>query len=281
MVESFDDVFHAAEKEVEAGMQLLLEQDEIDIYQFLEIVATVAAKADNDANLFHILYKKNKEKRTLYAHSINVSIYAELLAKWLELPAEEVELAGMAGLLHDIGLLICHQDGERKMTFHGEYENKCGFNHMVYGYKLVKNLDVDIQLKQAILTHHERMDLSGFPNKLSYKTLNHVSNIVAIADAYDTLTMKEEGYEAMSPLETLSYMFDNCYIKFHSQMLVCFIEHTVQNFIQYEVRLNDGQKGKIVMPNKKEPARPLIIAENGEFIDLSLRKDLMITEMYY
>ena len=278
---TFEDVFRAAENELEAGMQLLLEHDEIDIYQFLDIVATVAAKADNDVNLCHMLYKKNWEERSLYAHSINVSMYAQLLAKWLELPVDEVELAGIAGLLHDIGLLICHQEGEKNITLHGEYENKCGFNHMVHGYNLIKDLDVDIRLKQAILTHHERMDLSGFPNQLSYKSLNYISRIVALADAYDTLTMKEDGYEAMQPLVALNYMFDNCYIKFDTEMLLCFIEHTVQNFIQYEVVLSNGQRGKIVMPNKKEPSRPLIMVDGGEFVDLSIRKDLNITEMYY
>jgi len=102
-----------------------------------------------------------------------------------------------------------------------------------------------------------------------------------LADAYDTLTMQEEGYEAMQPLKALNYMFDNCYIKFDTEMLLCFIEHIVQNFIQYEVLLSNGQRGKIVMPNKKEPARPLIMTANGEVVDLSARKDITITEMYY
>ena len=78
----------------------------------------------------------------------------------------------------------------------------------------------------------------------------------------------------------LGYMFDNCYIKFDTEMMICFIQHLVQNFIQYEVLLSDGQRGKIVMPNKKEPARPLIMV-NGGFVDLAQRKDLTIKEMFY
>lgn len=279
--DTFEDIFHEAEEDLEIGFNVLLQQEEIDIYQFLDIVATVAAKADNDVNLCHMLYKMNREERNIYSHSINVSMYAQLLAKWLDLPVDEVELAGIAGLLHDVGLLVCHREGEKNVTLHGEYENKCGFNHMVYGYNLIKDLDVDIRLKQAVLTHHERMDLSGFPNRLSYKSLNYISRIIALADAYDTLTMKEDGYEAMQPLMALNYMFDKCYIKFDTEMMICFIEHIVRNFIQYEVLLSDGQRGKIVIPNKKEPARPLVMTNDGEVIDLSTRKDLDITEMYY
>lgn len=278
--DTFEDTFRAAEKELKQGLAKLIKQEPIDVTSLLDIVDTIAAKADNDVNLFDMLFKMNRSSADLYEHSLNVSIYAQLLAKWMDLPEEEIELSGIAGLLHDVGLLVCHQEGEKDLTFHGEYENTCGSSHMIYSYNLIKDLDVDVRLKQAVLTHHERMDLSGFPHQLSYKSLNYVSRVVALADAYDTLTMKEEGYTAMSPLAALNYLFDNCYIKFDTEMMVCFIQHVVQNFIQYEVLLSDGQRGKIVMPNKKEPARPLIMVDGG-FVDLSQRKDLTITEMYY
>lgn len=278
--DSFEDTFRNAEKKLESSLMKLVNKENIEIDSLLDIVDTIAAKADNDVNLCDMLFKMNGHSEGLYAHSLNVSMYAQLLAKWMDLPEDEIELAGIAGLLHDIGLIVCHKEGEKNITLHGEYENTCGINHMLHGYNLLKDLDVDVRLKQAVLTHHERMDLSGFPNKLSYKSLNYISRVVALADAYDTLTMKEEGFTAMPPLAVLSYLFDNCYIKFDTEMMICFIEHLVHNFIQYEVCLSDGQRGKIVMPNKKEPARPLLMVDGG-FVDLSLRKDLTITEMYY
>lgn len=278
--ESFEETFQKATKNLEEILMKIVNGETFDVYQLLDIVDTIAAKADNDVNLMDMLFKMTREEEDLYEHSLKVSMYAQLLAKWMDLPEDEIELAGIAGLLHDIGLIVCHKNGEKNISLHGEYENKCGFNHMVHGYNLIKDWDVDVRLKQAVLTHHERMDLSGFPNQLSYKSLNYVSRVVALADAYDTLTLKEEGFTAMPPLAALSYIFDNCYIKFDTEMMICFIEHLVQNFIQYEVLLSDGQRGKIVMPNKKEPARPLIMVDGG-FVDLSQRKDLTITEMYY
>lgn len=279
--DNFEDAFRLAVEEVKDFFEQLLSHQEVDIYQLLDIVATVVEKADNNVNLFQMLYKKmNREVEDVYEHCIMVSLYAQLLAKWAELTAEEVELAGIAGALHDIGLIVCHKEGEKNISLHGEYDNQCGFNHMVHSYNLIKDMDVDVRLKQAILTHHERMDLSGFPNKLSYKRLNYVSRVVAIADGFATLTMKEEGYETLQPLNALCVMFDTGYIKFDTKMLLCFIEHVVQNFIQYEVLLSDGQRGKIIMPSKKEPARPVIMVGN-DVVDLSARKDLSIVEMFY
>lgn len=280
--DTFEDVFQAAVEEIKLFFDQLLAHQEVDIYQLLEIVATVVEKADNNVNLFQMLYKKmNRASEDIYEHCINVSLYAQLLAKWADLTADEVEMAGIAGALHDIGLIVCFKEGEKNISLHGEFENKCGFNHMVHSYNLVKDMDVDVRLKQAILTHHERMDLSGFPNQLSYKSLNYVSRVVAIADAFATLTMKEDGLDGMKPLQAMCHMFDTGYIKYDTELLVCFIEHVVQNFIQYEVLLSDGQRGKIVMPSKKEPARPLIMLDGGAFIDLSVRKDLTIEDMFY
>ena len=280
--DTFEDTFRGAVEEVKLFFNQMLAHKEVDVYQLLDIVATVVEKADNNVNLFQMQYKKmNRDSEDVYEHCINVSLYAQLLAKWADLTAEEVELAGIAGALHDIGLIVCYNEGEKNISLHGEYENACGFNHMVHSYNLVKDMDVDIRLKQAILTHHERMDLSGFPNQLSYKSLNYVSRVVAIADAFATLTMKEDGLDGMKPLNALCHMFDTGYIKFDTELLICFIEHVVQNFIQYEVLLSNGQRGKIVMPSKKEPARPLIMLADGAFIDLSVRKDLSITDMFY
>lgn len=280
VAEEFEENVYAAAKELEENFAKILLHQKIDVYHLLDIVDAITVSTDNDMNLCDMLYRMSHSSDDLYLHSLNVSMYAQLLAKWMDLPADETELAGIAGLLHDIGLFICHQKGEKNISLHGEYENTCGFDHMVYGSGLLKDWKVDIRLKQAILTHHERMDLSGFPNRLSYKSLNYISRVVALADAYDTLIRKEDGYEAMSPLTVLGYLFEECYIKFDTEMLLCFIEHMMQNFIQYEVLLSNGKRGKIVMLNKKDPARPLIKTENG-FIDLSQNKDIFITEMLY
>ena len=51
----------------------------------------------------------------------------------------------------------------------------------------------------------------------------------------------------------IGWYTERTYIKFDTKMLICFIEHIVQNFIQYDVLLSNGQRGKIVMPSKREP----------------------------
>lgn len=78
-------------------------------------------------------------------------------------------------------------------TFHAEIEGGPYIKHAVLGYNLLKDKNIDIKVKQAVLTHHERQDGSGFPLKVSKENINYISRIIAIADTYDTMIMAEEG----------------------------------------------------------------------------------------
>lgn len=41
-----------------------------------------------------------------YTHSLNVALICNILAGWLKLPKEDVELATACGLFHDIGKML-------------------------------------------------------------------------------------------------------------------------------------------------------------------------------
>ena len=150
--------------------------------------------------------------------------------------------------------------------------------HAVFGYNLLKDKNIDIKVKQAVLTHHERQDGSGFPLKVTKENINYISRIIAIADTYDTMIMVEEGVKTRSPFWLLKHLEDTGYQKYDSNMLMTFISHVTNNFIRHKVRLSNGLIGQIVLINKFNLTRPLVQIGNS-FIDLSVRKDIGIQEI--
>ncbi len=278
-MQEFKESFQVAEDTLSESLKSIAYQDkDIDIQGLLGMVNSVLEKSDNDVNLCDMLFRMKQSAENLYTHSINVSLFAQILAKWAGFTREEVELVAVAGLLHDIGILKCQQESPRSFTFRDEWEKKCFDKHVVYGYNTIKDKDIDARVKQAVLTHHERMDQSGFPLGIPYTSVNNISRVLAIADTYDTLTMEEEGKEVLSPFETLKYLQDKAYGKFDSRLLMTFIERIAQTFIQYDVVLSNGQQGKIVMINKFDLTRPLV--QVGEsFINLAMRKDITIKKV--
>ncbi len=281
-LEVFTATFHVAEETLSQSLRELAYQDkDVNIDQLLDMVNSVVAKADNDVNLCDMLFKMKQSAESLYAHAINVSLYAQLLGRWIGLSAEEIELVGIAGLLHDIGLLKCQQEEEGiPIYFHDEHDNEVRIweRHVVYGYNMIKDKPLDIRVKQAVLTHHERMDGKGFPHQMDYRNINTISKVLAIADTYDTLTLVEPDYEPLSPFEALRQLNHNYYLKLDADMMMTFVERMAQNFIRYEVVLSNGQRGRVVMINKHDQARPLVQV-GDEFIDLSKQTDITITKM--
>lgn len=275
----FTTAFHIAEESLSQNLTDMVQQEkEIDVPALLDIVQSVVSKADTDADLCEMLSFMEASSEKLYAHAIHVALYGRLLAGWVQLTSEDTELVVLTGLLHDIGHLKGMEKAENSLCLHEELEKGYREKHPHDGYKIIQNKALDYRIKQAVLTHHERMDGSGFPMGVTYSNINQVARVVAIADTYATLSMEEEGYSAISPFEILNLLHTQELGKYDSGCLMAFMEHIAQNFIQHRVLLTDGRTGCIVMLNKLDLTKPLVQVEDY-FVDLSVQKDLRIEKV--
>lgn len=279
--EEFKGSFRIAETALSENLVDFVTKDkDLDVPLLLNMLNDIVGKSENEVNLCNMLFKMKSNAEGLYTHSINVALWAQVLAKWMNFEQEDIELVGTAGLLHDIGLLKLTGTAELPagFTFHEELGGGKYVKHTILGYNLFKNKNIDVRVKQAILTHHERQGGSGFPLKVSLKNINLISRVLAIADTYDTLTMTERGIKPKSPFWILKHLEDTGYQKYDSDMLMTFISHLTNNFIRHTVRLSNDAVGQIVMINKFNLTRPLVQIGNS-FIDLAVRKDLVIKEI--
>ena len=75
-------------------------------------------------------------------------------------------------------------------------------NHPLIGYEILQGSESQlIQLGAEIaLTHHEKFDGTGYPNKLAGDAIPLSGRIVAVADVFDALT-SERPYKAAWPVE--------------------------------------------------------------------------------
>ena len=276
-MQEFSQSFQIAEETVSQNLKELVFSDkEIDVPALVETIQNVVNHAEDEAELCEMLFRIRRTSENLYTHSVNVALYAELLARWVGFTEKEIQLALIASLLHDIGHLKYAEDS---FSMHADMDKSCHERHSVDGYKMVQDKKLEYPIKQAILTHHERLDESGFPMGVSYKNINGITRVLSIADSYATLTVNEPGHAAMLPLEILQYMQVQEFGKYDAVYLRTFMEHLAQTFIQKEVLLNDGKKGTIVMLNKLDLTRPLVQIEENYFIDLAVKRDLCIKEI--
>jgi HD-GYP domain-containing protein (c-di-GMP phosphodiesterase class II) len=130
------------------------------------------------------------EARDVYTggHLWRVSQYSQRLAQAAGLTAEMVFLAGLGGFLHDIGKISIpdHILGKRGHLTEQEYE--VVKTHPGIGAVLIQEHPLGDLALAAVHQHHERIDGSGYPDRLPGERISIYARIVCIADAFDALT---------------------------------------------------------------------------------------------
>ena len=134
----------------------------LDVDKLTEPVYHLFVEAGGTAGIFDMLHNLRDNSDAVYMHSLNVSLISNTLATWMKLPEEKIQVATAAGLLHDIGKMLIPSDLLNKSKQLTEYEQKAMNEHVLKGYELVKNKNIDIHIKNTILMHHEMRDGSGF-----------------------------------------------------------------------------------------------------------------------
>lgn len=272
----FEEKFLVAEQSLSEHLkQIVYHSDDVDVPELLGLLNGLLEKADDETYLTDMLFCMKKQRAGLYTHSINVALLAQLLARWNGCGQNEIEMASAAGLLHDIGFLDLWKNSPEKTEFRKEFETDKYEKHVVCGYNILKKQNIDQRIKQAVLTHHERANGSGFPLQVTGDNINQISRIIAIADTYEALMMADDGAAGLSAFDAIKIMEEQGYNRLDSNLLMTFLKRIAETMIQRRVLLDDGREGKIVMTNKYRLSCPLVQVEGG-FVDLEKQKRVHI-----
>lgn len=124
---------------------------------------------------------ENKSERT--GHQNRVAKYSLIMGRAIGLPDDELKVLYRASMLHDIGLLKIHQD---------DIKSACDYNeHSILGYGLLSQVTFYKDIAEIVLHHHESYDGRGYPDGLTDDNIPLMSRIIAIAEAFDTMTSRQ------------------------------------------------------------------------------------------
>jgi adenylate cyclase len=120
-------------------------------------------------------------------HSRFVADYAQRLAQALGMPEDDIDLAKMAGLLHDIGLMALPEAIRRKPVCDlTDAELSHYQQHPLLGEMTLSAAQGLERVAKVVRLHHERLDGTGFPEGLYAKSIDRISRIVGlVADYHD------------------------------------------------------------------------------------------------
>ena len=136
-----------------------------------------------------------------YRHTERVGHIAGLIAEQLGQSADFADLIRKAAPLHDVGKLAISDTILLKPGKLTSQEFERMQSHTTAGARILRGSRSDIlQMAEEIaLTHHERWDGNGYPNRLNGNQIPLTGRIVAVADVFDALTHKRP-YKRAWPL---------------------------------------------------------------------------------
>ncbi len=197
-------------------------------------------------------------------HSINVLILSLLLGKACGLSDAALKDLGCGALLHDIGK---QELPDRLRWFDEQFtsaENKLHQEHVSRGVILGKGMNMSNAALLCIAQHHEAMNGSGYPMRISGAQISPLANIVALINKYDCLCNPGNPAMAVTPHEALAALYARFKALFDANTLNAFIRMMGVYPPGSVVQLNDDRYAIVVSVNSSRPLKPsLIIHDPG------------------
>jgi len=159
-------------------------------------------------------------------HVIRMSYYARIIGLAAGMSEEDADMLMNAAPMHDIGKIGIPDTILKKPGKLSEHEFKVMETHCEIGAEIIGDDDSELLklAKIVALTHHEKWNGQGYPNKLQGEEIPRVGRIVAIADVFDALTSKRPYKNAWPVEEAVDLMLKSAGKQFDPQLIPLFIE---------------------------------------------------------
>lgn len=235
--------------------------------------------ARNASALISLARLKTADDYT-YMHSVAVCAMMIALARQLGLDEEQIKLAGMAGLLHDLGKALMPMEVLNKPGKLTDAEFTIIKSHPVEGHKMLLAAgNVHPVVLDVCLHHHEKTDGSGYPDRLKDEAISLFAKMGAVCDVYDAITSNRPYKAGWDPAESLRKMAAWAEGHFDHKVFQAFVKSMGIYPIGSLVRLTSGRIGVVMEQTGKSLTMPCVktffstksnMRITPEIIDLSL-----------
>jgi putative nucleotidyltransferase with HDIG domain len=232
----------------------------IEAENVMPLVEEISASVTRNTHALISLVRLKTADDYTYMHSIAVCALMTSLARELKLSEAEVKQAGLAGLMHDMGkaevpIQILNKPGS--LT---DNEFDVIRQHPQIGHDMLLKANItDPVTLDVCLHHHEKIDGSGYPGRLSGDNISIYARMGAICDVYDAITSTRAyklGWEPGIALKRMASWSGH----FDPLVLEAFIKSMGIYPIGTIVMLKSGRLAVVVRQSPDSLLRPIVKA---------------------
>lgn len=212
--------------ELKNNLSNVLFQEEYTYTHVTQFLAHMYESIEGNPIILKALDQIKKMDEYTFTHSVNTAFYSMFIAMWMDLDEQDIINATQAGFLHDIGKIYIPEEILNKSGVLTREEYEIIQLHPLYGYSLLNEFSAfNLEVKRAVLFHHERIDAKGYPLCATDDYVGLLPKIVAVADVYDAMTTNRIYKKAKSAREAIDYLSHQGRSQLDNQVLYYFLNN--------------------------------------------------------
>ncbi len=156
-------------------------------------------------------------------HSAAVTGYVRRLGAALGLTEEDIDVLGVAALLHDVGKIGVPESILTKTGSLTDREWEIVRAHPVIGELMIRRVPSLSKTLTTVLHHHERWDGTGYPDGLKGETIPLFARLLSITDAYEAMTAVRPYRHALTTAQALEEIKKGAGSQFDPRLVYVFV----------------------------------------------------------
>jgi HD domain-containing protein len=194
-------------------------------------------------------------------HSERVARGSGMIARQIGMRGDRAEAVRFAGMLHDVGKLGVPTKVLQKEGTLTEEEFAAIQLHPMRGLEIVREIGFLNEALTGIMHHHERMDGRGYPMGFAGQEIPEFARIIAVADAFDSMTSTRAYRKATRIPEAIAELRRGAGTQFDPTFVDAFIAALDQD--GWELQEPRQPRGHEILTSQDhdDPITPLRVVE--------------------
>ncbi len=194
-------------------------------------------------------------------HALSTSVLAMLVATRETYSLEGVRLAGLTGLLHDVGMLLVPErirvTSEQGLS---DIDRSRVLQHPAYSVALLDEIaDLPEVVRWAAYRHHERDSGHGYPSGLKHSKIGELPRLIAVADVAAAMLGNRLYREEHLPFDAITQLVQLGRDGHLNRTIIRYLVDSIGIYpIGSYVRLSTGDNARVVGTHAGFADRPIV-----------------------